>query len=91
MYTAAAEEADTLKIRQNFSLFQGRWKVFIYTRRRFFTFLAKPTRMGNTVCGGGQLFFMQAGGRMKLCFMFDFIARSYDHAKQRLAWKLIGK
>jgi hypothetical protein len=38
--------------------FRAGGKYFYICGGGFLLFLAKPTRSGNTVCGGGQLFFM---------------------------------
>jgi hypothetical protein len=54
----------------------------IYTAECFFS---NFYLFGSAVCGGGQVFLYMRGGLMKLSFIFDFIARSYDHTKQRLA------
>jgi hypothetical protein len=43
---AAAGEADTPKFRHYLSLFQGRGKVFLYMRRRFFAFFSKTYPVG---------------------------------------------
>jgi hypothetical protein len=64
----------------------------VYCGGIFRLFFAKPTRRSSAVRGDGQLFLAYAGrGLMKQSFIFDFIARSYDRTKQRLAWKPIGE
>jgi excisionase family DNA binding protein len=70
------------KIRQDLSLFQNRGKVFLYIRRRFFCFFAKPTRMGSTVCGDGQLFFIYTGGHMESYWKVSEVAAAIQVSEQ---------
>jgi uncharacterized membrane protein YeiB len=57
----------SIKFRLLHSLFLNRGdSIFKYAVAGFYVFFAKPTRMGNTVRGDGQLFFMYAGDKWKL-------------------------